>query len=79
MAFGVELADIAGMKPAVFKRGGGFAGRLKISCGHVFAAHQHFAIFGDFQFDPASGFPTVPSRSWKGWLSVTMGAVSVRP
>ena len=32
-----------------------------------------------FTSTPAMGLPTAPLVAWSGWLSVTIGAVSVRP
>src|SRR6202042_3599015 len=51
----LALPDVAGVKPAVYERFGGFLGMLKIAGGNVFAAHQDFTIFGDLHFDTTDG------------------------
>ncbi len=53
LAVVLQLADIAGVEPAVFKGARGLLGMLEIAGGHVLAAHQDFAVRRDLHFDAA--------------------------
>ena len=105
-ALRIELADIAGVEPALgIARASRFGligvARLlsprlspafavslvsllplgfEIPLRHVLAADQNLAILRDpRRSTPPTGVPTDPVLVLNGWLSVTIGAVSVSP
>src|ERR1700733_15539085 len=56
----LQLADVAGMKPAVFEGARGLFGMLEVARGHVVAAHQDLAIGCDLHFHAADRFAYAP-------------------
>ena len=63
-----ELADIAGVEPAVCESARGFLGSVEVAAGHVLAAHEDFAIVGDFDFDAADGFADAAFAGVEGMI-----------
>ena len=51
LAGAVDLADIAGVEPAIPKRRAGLFRRVEIAARHVLAAHENLAVVGNPDFD----------------------------
>ncbi len=55
LAVFLQLADVAGVEPAVFEGARGFVRALEIARGYVLAAHQDLAIRRDLDLDAGDG------------------------
>ena len=51
LSAGVELADVAGVKPAVAERAARLFRRVEVAARHVLAAHEDLAVVGDLDLD----------------------------
>ena len=78
---GVELADVAGVEPAVgVERLGGRLGEVVVAAHDAAAAQQDLAVLGAILTSvPGSGGPTVPNRYLAGRLTKLAALDSVRP
>ena len=80
LAVGADLADVAGVEPAVLERARGFLVGVEVAASsrsrRARGSRRRRAIFTS---TPAIALPTDPFFVPNGWFSVTIGAVSVRP
>ena len=60
---GVDLADVAGVEPAVLERARGLLGGVEVAGRDVLAANENLAVGAIFTSTPAIGFAD-RSASW---------------